>query len=416
MVRLTCNCLNVSVHVKESELKPLDRSSLGLSGEHLKDEFFSKDVALVVLDLGGITKEQSCLVEEYQVADWIIHQCLNCKLSSYALHATKGMDRVLVSTSMMSNAEEIAKLQKSDRYSDLYRLVSFYNDEDKSGAMGHPVTSNHDKVKMTVNSLQQQMTTYLAKEKAAMEERIRQYTEQQKQMYMNFQKKAYREKNALIGMVFEREEWKLKESLSEAMIESSISSPSRAILGSSPIVQSPPTKRPEYGELSIMPVMTRATPPDSQLESDSDSQKSPTTLSRQARSMDVDTLFDLDGFSQDCEPFFESDDDETDDNSLNEESLVSHHHHYQHHHRHISQRPRPVSQQYAQSVPISMPMWNRENSRSFDEDDERVPAPEPDKMVANMKALAQSVHDGTEMFGDLPRPRLNTGDFKKIRR
>ena len=40
--------------------------------------------------------------------------------------------------------------------------------------------------------------------------------------------------------------------------------------------------------------------------------------------------------------------------------------------------------------------------------------PEPDRMVASMRALSFSVQDGTEMFGDLPRPRLNTGDFVAI--
>ena len=45
----------------------------------------------------------------------------------------------------------------------------------------------------------------------------------------------------------------------------------------------------------------------------------------------------------------------------------------------------------------------------------QVPAPDPEDMAASIKALARSVHvDGTEMFGDLPRPRLNTLDMGKL--
>ncbi|XP_077995064.1 uncharacterized protein LOC144448660 [Glandiceps talaboti] len=418
MAKLTCGCLNIAIHIKETELKTLDRTTLGLSKEQLKYEFFTQELTTVNLDLGGITKEQSSLIEERRIADWVTHRCNNCNMAVYALHATKGMDRVLASVQLMSNSADIEELKKSEYYSPLYRIVCYHGNTERSAALGHPITGNHDVVKTTINSLQQQLATYLANEKAAMEERIRQYTEQQKEIYMKLQKKAYTDKNAVVGLILEMEEQKLKDSLSDAMMESPLSPPNRTLLGSSPrvttMVRSPPGQRQihKYGELSITPLVTSSSPQDSQIDTNSDSERSPTMVQTKPRkNRDADTLFDLDGFAEDCEPFFESEDDDGDDNSLNEESNFHQHHHHSHHT--ISSR-RPQPQQYAQSVPISMPMWNSDR-RSFDDDDEKVPVPEPDKMVASMKALAQSVHDGTEMFGDLPRPRLNTGDFKKPR-
>lgn len=45
----------------------------------------------------------------------------------------------------------------------------------------------------------------------------------------------------------------------------------------------------------------------------------------------------------------------------------------------------------------------------------QAPAPDPEDMAASIKALARSVHgDGTEIFGDLPRRRLNTMELGKI--
>ncbi|XP_078286467.1 proline-rich AKT1 substrate 1 [Rhinoraja longicauda] len=125
---------------------------------------------------------------------------------------------------------------------------------------------------------------------------------------------------------------------------------------------------------------------------------------------DSSAIFTMDeeSTSQDCEPFFESDLDgeSTDDGSLSEELPV---------------RPQSLSQtmchQYAKSLPVSVPIWGFKDltPKKFHDGDneERLPSPDLDKIAASMKALTMSVTDGTEMFGDLPRPRLNTGDFQK---
>ncbi|XP_020378667.2 proline-rich AKT1 substrate 1 isoform X1 [Rhincodon typus] len=125
---------------------------------------------------------------------------------------------------------------------------------------------------------------------------------------------------------------------------------------------------------------------------------------------DTSAMFTMDeeSTSQDCEPFFESDLDgeSTDDGSLSEELPVR-----------SQTLPQARHHQYAKSLPVSVPIWGFKDLKpkklADGDNEERLPSPDLDKIAASMRALAMSVTDGTEMFGDLPRPRLNTGDFQK---
>lgn len=124
---------------------------------------------------------------------------------------------------------------------------------------------------------------------------------------------------------------------------------------------------------------------------------------------------DEDSLSRDCEPFFESDgEEESTDGSLSEDApppsrcmAVGY--------GLMASRPPPHPMALARSLPVSVPVWGCRGTRAPQGENhsgERAGCADLDHIAASMKALlAPGATDGTEMFGALPRPRLNTGDF-----
>ncbi|XP_041824133.1 uncharacterized protein akt1s1 [Melanotaenia boesemani] len=122
---------------------------------------------------------------------------------------------------------------------------------------------------------------------------------------------------------------------------------------------------------------------------------------------------DEDSLSRDCEPFFESDgEEESTDGSLSEDappptrSMAMGQPAFSARHAH------PMA--LARSLPVSVPVWGCKGNRAQGDSNsgERVGCADLEHIAASMKALlAPGATDGTEMFGALPRPRLNTGDF-----
>ncbi|KAJ8023966.1 Proline-rich AKT1 substrate 1 [Holothuria leucospilota] len=411
MAQLSCECLNIVLHTKGNH-HPVNVSSLQLPLHAASIPFFKGKVCEVQLDLGGISKEQECLVQERKISDWVTYKCSNCETWCYASHAVKGLSRVLANGNLLDSAKQDA-LRASDDYSPLFKIILQEKVfKLKEHSLVTPMTGNEDAVRNSAAQLQDLLTKYLTKEKMAVDERIKKFADEQRAMFASLQRRAYRDKNIMIGRILDAEEHNLEESLTEAMLDSSgdidVETPAKNSSyiardtdaksnTSNQVVPSIPTQpRPAGRKVGLVKVQTVE---DRQRRAD---QRVP--LKSSAVDND-DTLFDLeeDFDKDDQKPFFESDEDEessTDDNSFKAESP-------------LDRRARP---QYAASVPISMPVWPKDRyplETNLEDDDDKLPMPEPDRMVESMRALSMSVQDGTEMFGDLPRPRLNTGDFSR---
>lgn len=123
---------------------------------------------------------------------------------------------------------------------------------------------------------------------------------------------------------------------------------------------------------------------------------------------------DEDSISRDCEPFFESDgEEESTDGSLSEDAPPPTRGMAVGQAAYSSRHAHPMA--LARSLPVSVPVWGCKGTRGAQGDSnsgERVGCADLEHIAASMKALlAPGATDGTEMFGALPRPRLNTGDF-----
>ncbi|XP_013398197.1 uncharacterized protein LOC106164735 isoform X1 [Lingula anatina] len=401
MVRLTCECLNVNIHSKTPNLVTADVANLGLN-ETLQKEIKYSELAEVQLDLEGISQEHPCLLKKKTVGHWTTYECVNCGLLTHAVNTASRSNRILVNKKLLRDATAIESLMQSPDYSPLYNIVlKGVNDNQHRFTPFGLQSSKYESLQETLTAVQQRLNQYLIQEEAAMEERIRKYQEEQRTQYAKLQSKARRDKNTLISSLLASEAKDLTESLTEAMVDDS--SPENSVEASS-LTESSSLEQDTRNQNKVSPVQQQDKKSQSNYQSHQLLQRTTSAPVRLQSNRSLDEVFELEGLDDDEDlPAFDESDDDT-DNSMNEDQSDS------------SDRDSGI---YSRSIPISVPMAFRTGKFSErEEEDVYKTAPDPEHMAASIKALALSVHeDGTEMFGDLPRPRHNTwGDHHRPHR
>lgn len=441
---ITCKCLNVSINTKNSNIQNVDISNLGLSSEEREDSFFQEDICSV--ELGGISKEQSTLVQVRNVENWIIHHCLNCSTNTHAIHREKGAACVLIAQSLLTNPADIAACKNSDGYSVVFRILVSHTENDLSSTQTptkFSVSQMPSAVQTALSALQQQLGEAIQQETARTEERVRAYSEQQYAALEEYREHAHRDHRVLARLLCEAQE-NLSPVRNVTSVESlgtplsvpdsrdkpvSPVTPTGQLSQSTPLSHVPHSVFPATdlnNVINAANLRQQQVPTGKQPSSLTDSRQAnrpnplsasmsggnrtkterrlPTRLhgqfppshSNNPHSLDTEGLFDLEGMEEmPVESLHSEEETDTDDSGSHDEGI------------HIP-KGRGMHNNLAKSLPVNVPTFLPQTKKLSDErDDERLPQ-DPVDIAASIKALAKSVHGDADVFGDLPRPRFST--------
>ncbi|XP_065909735.1 uncharacterized protein [Dysidea avara] len=411
MAELTCQCLNVTVHLDNKEVKfgtAVKPSDLQMN---IKKSSTFEQLYEVNLGVAGITVAHSCLMQTYESGDWIVHKCANCNTNTHVVHRVKGDSKVFVTDKIETDSSKIHELWQSRKFSTVFNVVlnEIPTDEVETAERQRVFSMSFGNKDPVMKQLHQQMKSFLNDEEVALEQRILKYEKEQREAFAQLRSKAHKERGLLFRSLAKARASALSEAATEddqkrqeqthSVTEVIKSGPSLLDHGT----QSPSLSHGSSGDSSPgrQPQVTTIT-----LEDKPVITKDQGFISEQD-SFD-DALFGLDGFNEDDQPanFIQSDDDDesvSTDDSYREELT----------HSSLTHSSQPVN--VAHSLPISVPMfrsYSNQQQQPTEYRDEKVHIA-PSQMAASIKALALSVHQETEMFGDLPKPRTNNSEWAR---
>lgn len=361
MLLLACKCLNIKLFIKLTENEYKLVKAQNLNGDYIPTGFFPSGEVEVELDTKGIQQEHGYLVHRLKLGNYLVFRCLNCGMDAYAMHINGSP--IITNNQLLSDPNVIDRLTRSAEYSQVFHMV-LQNKDTQLGSMPDPQSSTYEDVQSTLNSIQKQLSDFIIQEEASMEERIRTFEESQKEAFQELQTRLKEEKKKMISLLLTSTQFDTNNSEETQRKDSSKRSTE---------ARKSPAKKKSLGRMKSLPPT---------LEQEPD-----------------DPLFSFDGMGSEEQFYNDSSttDEEDDDSFVTEIPKV---------------RSKPELT-YSSSVPISVPTWNRSQRSDFlDETEDLTPA-EPDQIAASMQALAQQsiTDDNRYIFGDRPRPRLNTGDF-----
>lgn len=358
MVVFVCGCLNVKIYADAIKHQDVNQNSpLG-----------SKVVEIELTD-PGFDFKYGFLLKRDTHGGWTTFTCLNCKKKTHAIN--RELKVILVNKELECGDDALARLTQSMEFSPVFQIV--LTNRDLIGSMPDPNSQTFESLQTQLADVQHQMETFMLRQEAAMEERIRRYEEEQREKLSQLRTKAQDDKKKMISLILQRTD-------------------QAAPVGRAAKPRTPLTKSKSVFDDSARPpasqpiAIGRMHSPSRRGDSDGGS----------------DDLFALDGLDGDADTYHSSSEEEDDVPAVTI--------------RRRSQAPKK-DLIYSASVPVNVPMgaWGNQGPSDhvldLDSDEENHPL-DPDQIASNMAALAESIPDNNRyIFGDRPRPRLNTNNF-----
>lgn len=374
---ISCHCLNIII---ETETNDFDAVSKDVLTElEAKDMFFKQDVQQI-RNLIGINKACNSLVYHRVVGSWQVIKCINCNLETHAIHQSKGAAGVIISNKLY-NLADINKLKASEQRSEIFNIIvkSQQNDEE------HGNDYVPAEVQQSLASLRQQMNEVLTRFNIAVEERVRDYTEQQYAALEDIKERALREHRALTRLIIGNGRANTKPI---GVVTEKVSAP-KSDMSSTAASALPDVKT---APMAVTKPRTVFSPKPKAVHAPHVSMSS-----ENGASFDSEGLFSLEDMD-DIEPDGNANvyDDSDNEDTFREDGVGIE----------IHPRQRLSSQSIlAKSLPVDIPVFMAPpQNHNDDEQEDIVPHTEdPMDIAASIRALARSVH-GDTVFGDLPRP------------
>lgn len=360
MVVYACGCLNVKIFADAIKQQDVNQSSpLGHN--------------VVEIELGdrGFDFKYGFLIKRETIKTWTVFTCLNCKKKTHSIN--RELKLILVHKDMECGDENLTRLAASPDFSPVFQII--LTDAD-SFASPNPSSQSFDTLQLQLADISHHLSNFMLKEESMAEERIRRFEEEQREQLAKVRAKALDDKRRMISLLCQRSD--VPDPISKGQRI-------RTVLTKSNSVFEAPNSRQPVTKTASLPISGRndGVVPD----------------------IDRDELFTIDGLDE-SEPYHSSSDDDdevpqyvgrtrTCSRNVHNDSLYS--------------ASLPVNISMAEDM---MRARRSDTIDSTDSDEEYGGPLDPEKIASNMQALSESIPDENRyIFGDRPRPRLNTNNF-----
>ncbi|CAG0893415.1 unnamed protein product [Darwinula stevensoni] len=398
MVTQACKCLNIKVYLNA---EPKDASNV-VPDDAQCHVFFTQKLSEGQLSIGGIVLEHRLLTQSVELKNWIVYECLNCQMFTHATRKYDASGFVLLGSDLLKGPE-FSSIEASSGYSPVYKIII----PEKAGS--HDVEHKKIGVEMTgavmehgLQALTEQLEKYLKVEELKMEDRIFNYSCQQKASFRQLEEVAKQDKSLMLSLY-------MSTVTMEGPLESKGASEVQ-LLDTSQHLTPPMTPeeahRNEAMEDDIPPRMIqfpKSAPvafPSMNVggrHGNGVKRKNKHPPQRLACSLDTEGVFNMDEMEDEImQPGYPSEEDINYEEECTE-STPGH---------------QTALHQLGTSLPVNVPIRNAaavHQAQVFEPHEEEMIPEDPRDIAASIQAIAQSVQENSEdVFGALPRRRLSS--------